>query len=249
MSEKTIFDTNETNEQDSSESFIEQIVGQDKKFKDIEALAKGKIESDRYIKDLENQLQEMRSDLDKEGKIDELMALVRSQRNQSANSSGEESGTEETGSPGNTSTDMTEERLMELIETKVSEREKSSRQQKNLTEVTSALKKSLGDKANTFVTERANELGMSLKEIENLAKENPKALFQLLGLNNKTSEKAYFVGGGRSSETSSTTSNGETRNFQYYQELRRKNKKAYYEPSVQRQMLKDREALGNAFYN
>ena len=39
------------------------------------------------------------------------------------------------------------------------------------------------------------------------------------------------------------------RTFQWYQDLRRKMGSKYYQPNVQRQMMKDASALGNQFFD
>ena len=39
------------------------------------------------------------------------------------------------------------------------------------------------------------------------------------------------------------------RTFQYYQDLRRKMGSKYYQPNVQRQMMKDAQSLGNRFFD
>ena len=39
------------------------------------------------------------------------------------------------------------------------------------------------------------------------------------------------------------------RTFQWYQDLRRKMGSKYYQPNVQRQMMKDASSLGNQFFD
>ena len=39
------------------------------------------------------------------------------------------------------------------------------------------------------------------------------------------------------------------RTFQWYQDLRRKMGSKYYQPNVQRQMMKDAQSLGNRFFD
>lgn len=39
------------------------------------------------------------------------------------------------------------------------------------------------------------------------------------------------------------------RTFQWYQDLRRKMGSKYYQPNVQRQMMKDASSLGNRFFD
>jgi hypothetical protein len=78
--------TTQTTEETITENFLENLVGDGKKFtdpealaNDPEALAKGKYEADKFVKDLERQNAELREDLEKTAKLDELMELVRNQ--------------------------------------------------------------------------------------------------------------------------------------------------------------------------
>ena len=48
-------------------------------------------------------------------------------------------------------------------------------------------------------------------------------------------------------DSSVQTNQRNPRTFQWYQDLRRKMGSKYYTPRVQQQMLKDAQALGNAF--
>lgn len=251
----SVFDetkSQETTEQTQEEKdYLEELVGEGKKFKDAQALAKGKFESDRYIQNLERQLNELREDLTKEDKIDQLMELVRSQNNQSTNNPPNGVGNEDAGGgedPNGTSSDLTEERLRELIESTVTERENTTKRQSNLNEVDRTLEEKFGDKAGHFVNEKAKELGMSLKEMEDLAARNPRAFFQLTGVNQSARSQSTLVGGGRPGETETSSSRGEVRNFAYYQKMRRENKSKYYTPEVQHQYIKDAEAMGDSFF-
>ena len=44
---------------DNTNSFLDQLVGEGKKFSSVEEMAKGKLESDRYIGELETRLESM----------------------------------------------------------------------------------------------------------------------------------------------------------------------------------------------
>ena len=50
----------------TNDSFVTQLVGEGKKFKDYEALAKGKLEADRHIGEITKTLDELRAELAKQ---------------------------------------------------------------------------------------------------------------------------------------------------------------------------------------
>lgn len=255
------FDTNITeattnpNDQqpgESNENYLERMVGEGKKFKDAEALARGKFESDNHIQNLERQLSELRQDLSKDEKVNELLELVRSQSNQGTAETpnrGDESGKEGDGTnPNETSSGLTEEQLRALIESTVSERESTTKRQDNLSQVDEVLEKQYGSKASEFVRNKSKELGMSIKELEDMAARNPTAFFRLTDVKAEPRSQSTVVGGGRSSETEAGKSGGQRKNFNYYQEMRRNNRKLYYSPSTQHEMHREAEAQGESFY-
>lgn len=237
---------------ETSDSYFERLVGEDKKFKTEEDLAKGKWESDEYIQHLKAEVEQMRSDIAKEDKVNELLELVRSQNGQGTQNttSGQGGGNDNAGGgedPNDTSSGLTEERLRTLIESTVSEREATSQRQKNLGEVETTLEGAYGEKSGEFLKGKASELGMSLKEMEDVAARNPRAFFQLVGLNQKSSNQSTFVGGSRSTEGDAKTKTGR-RNFNYWNELRKTDKKRYYSPENQHQRFMDAKEQGPAFY-
>ena len=231
-----------------TEDFLGHLVGDGKKFSDQESLAKGKYESDLHVSNLERQLAELREDVDQGVKITELMELVREQ-NKPADKDQDKS----TVVPGETSSgQMTEEELKALIATHVSERDRQTSEARNLGEVDAVLTTKFGDSAGRVLHEKATGLGMSVDEMRVLASRNTKAFFRLMGLDgdNKSTDTGTLMGGGQRSE--GVQNKGVTRNFAFYQAMRRdkKTKALYYSPKMQQQMMDDRTAMGaEAFDN
>jgi hypothetical protein len=243
----SVFDndgTNQSAEETITENFLENLVGEGKKFTDPEALAKGKYEADKFVKNLERQNAELREDLEKTAKLDELMELVRKQ-----NESVVQPVTTPVVDPSDTSSDqMTPEALKALVEKHVTERETAAKQEKNIAEANRMMEEKFGDTAGRVLVSRAAEVGMAVDDVKQLASQNPKAFAKLMGLDgdNKT-PTGGLVGGTVRSE--SVVSNATARNAAYYKKLRKENKGAYYNPKVQTQMIKDAEDLGAAFYS
>jgi hypothetical protein len=226
-----------------TDNFLENLVGEGKKFTDPEALAKGKYEADKFVEDLKRQNAELREDMEKAAKLDELMELVKNQ-----NVKPTEQAQTPVVDPSDTSSDqMTEETLKALIENHVSERDQQTTKAHNLAEADKVLTQKYGDSANAVLKARASELNMSVDEMKELASKNPKAFLRLVGTDEKTVSSGNLVGGSQRSE-SGTISNADVRNFAYYNKLRKENKKLYYSPKVQQQLMKDAESMKEAFY-
>jgi hypothetical protein len=247
------FDNDNKDKAPEDKNYLEELVGEGKKFRDAESLAKGKFESDQHISNLERQLSELREDLEKDDKVDKLLELVRSQiKDQDPPAKSPNGGTgNEHGdgkSPSDTSSDLTEEQLKSLIESHLSEHETTNQRKKNLEEVDKALDEHFGERAGTHLQAKATELNLSLKEMEEMAARNPRAFFQLIGLNTKGKPTpSMMMGGGRSDEVGAGPKDGR-RDFAFYQKMRRENKKLYYTPTMQHQMFLDSKELGPSFY-
>jgi len=239
-----------TGEEGQNQDFFSRLVGDDKKFKDQEALARGKWESDEFISDLQRQNQELREDLEKASKLDELLQEVRSQRKATDTSEGGNEGRDDGEGSNNTSSGLTEEQLTALIESTLSQREVENRANKNLQEVNDYLSEQFGSKAGEFLKSKVSEVGLSVDRMKELAAENPKAFYRLVGLDGQKTNQSIEVGGNRQNSEGRPTPNAtQKRDFAYYQQLRKENKGRYYSPEIQMQLFKDRKEMGDdAFY-
>lgn len=240
------FDTNVSNNEDvipEGTNPLEYLVGEGKKFDSPEALAKGKIEADKFIEDLKRQNAELREDMEKSAKLDELMELVRNQ-----SKAPEQPNTSKV-DPNDTSSDqMTPEELKAMIENHVSERDRKTTEARNLAEADKVLREKFGDSAGNILNTRAKELGMSVDAMKEMASKTPKAFLRLVGVDtNKPVTPGGIIGNSQRSEGGSIT-NANTRNSAFYSKMRKESKGIYYSPKIQAQMMKDREALGEAFY-
>ncbi len=229
-----------------TEDFLGNLVGDGKKFTDAESLAKGKYEADVHVSNLERQIVELREDIDQGAKLTELMELVREQ-NKPAPKDPDKSPVVPSGT---SSGQMTEEELKALITTHVSERDKQSLEARNLVEADKALSTKFGDGAGRVLNDRAVGLGMTVDELKAVASKNPKAFFRLVGMDggNQVTDTGTLLGGTQRSE-GVQIKGADTRDAAYYNDLRKKNKAAYYMPKVQMQMMKDAESMGEAFYS
>lgn len=243
------FDTNaptgELNE--VTDNFLGHLVGEDKKFVDTEALAKGKYEADKHVVNLERQIAELREDMSEAGKIDELMKLVREQQ-EHQNKANENNPPNVEGPNDTSSGQMTTEELKALITAHTSELTEQAIAAKNIATVDKALEEKFGEAASRTLHDRAVRMDMSVDEMKVLAASNPKAFYRLMGMDQTTVQPGGLLGDSQRSEGVQIKS-GSSRNFAHYQEMRRKDKHTYYSPRMQQQMIKDAETMGDAFYS
>lgn len=240
--------TDQTN-QGSTENWVEKVVSEKgEQWGDPQTLAKGYATSQEYIKQLEQQASELREDLTKAKYGEELLKEIRAQApsaTESSNSTPEASSTED---PAPTSQGVSEENLQSLIEQTLTQREAANTAKQNLEATDAKLTELYGTESSKVIEEKGRELGMSKERLQAIASESPNAFFKLIG------EEAPKVSNPVTQGTVNTAAGFDTqssaqRNFQYYQKLRRENSTKYYSPKVQNQMMQDRVALGDSFFN
>jgi hypothetical protein len=223
----TVFDP-ATVEQ-ATQSIVETLVGEGRKFKDVEALAKGKLESDQFIERITNENAAMRKDMEA------LQLLVKdtlgARGNQPAPSQ-----------PTGASVDPSD--LSELIRNEITQTRQKEAAQSNLVEADRVLVAHYGTKeqAQKAITEKARELGMPVSWMTESAARNPKALYTLLGLGEPTKQPV--------TPSSKPTVNTDAANFaptgagskvgtkEYYDAMRRENPSLYWNPRTQQEIHK-----------
>lgn len=229
------------------ESYVAKLVEEKgENWKDPETIAKGKLEADRFIEDLKRQNEELRKDLDAQQKIDQLLELVKSQTKSHEEGAGS--------IPPGTKADDTrpggpsEDDLKALVEKFVAGREASSQREKNLATVDAEMDRKFGDSAGTVLRRKAAELDMTMDEVKELAANKPKAFFRLMELDATEPTRGQRITQGTALKSEASQFNrGQVRDWNYYQDLRRKNKTQYFSQETQKQMMRDRAALGDKF--
>jgi len=228
------------------DSFVQKLVeAKGDNWKDPEVLAKGKIEADGYIQQLESQLTSLREDL---GKQDYAKSLLDQLQNKAAESTTANTVTPKNNigdtSDGNTNPNLSEEDLKSLVERTLTERDKDSVVKQNLNLVNEEMEKSYGTDASAKIHDKAKELGLTIERMQEIAAESPTAFFNLIG-ELKKDFKPMVQGSVRTEGVNMQASS--ERDWSYYQNLRRDNRSLYYTPKIQRQLMEDKNRLGGKF--
>lgn len=173
-----------TRENDSSESVVEKLVGEGKKFKDIEELAKGKMESDAFIQKIQDEnkglLEELETLRSKANSNEDIRNVIEELRG------AVKQGRSDDGKPPLSEGDLaaTVEKILEGREAKQT-RNANREQARKL-----VLQKTNGDvdAANTFVAERAKANEMTVEQMLELSETSPKAFAKLMDVQLKTQD-------------------------------------------------------------
>ena len=243
--------TTETTQQETQPqaSYLQKLVEtRGENWKDPEVLAKGKMEADAYIKNLEDQLSQMRDDLGKQDYAAKLLQQLEGRASASTTDKPLESNTNTSGTvtEGHTNLAVSENDLKSLVEKTLTERELQATANQNISAVDSKLQDMYGTEASNVLLNKSKELGISLERMQNLASESPSAFFTLLG-KKQESFKPMTQGSVRTDGVAMQSS--AQRDWSYYQKLRRENRNEYYSPKVQQQLMEDKMRMGDKFGN
>jgi len=229
-------------------SFLDKLVEtKGENWRDPETLAKGKLEADGYIKNLEDQLVQMREDMKKQDYQADLLAQLQNKATETTTvNNGESNNNNGSINTQNTTGVVDEDTLKSLVEKTLTQREKNSTVQQNLSQVDKELESSFGTEAAATVQKKAEELGMSMDRLRDIASESPSAFFTLIGQPEKTFSP--MVQGSVRTEGVNMQASAD-RNWSYYQNLRRENPNQYYSPKIQQQLIQDKMKMGDKFGN
>lgn len=228
---------------------FETLVGEGKKFKDQEALAKSKIESDNFIARLQSENEEMRARINEQITIESVMKKLEESKppvqepvhQQEPVNQGEEGF-------------LKPEDLEKILAERLDQRDKENQSQSNLREAQNKLIGLYGspEEVTRQLNRKAQELNTSVKNLEGFAKSNPQIFYGLMGIggNSKSVEQqgqqtTYKPTG---SEAAPVTNHGPIKNDQYYKKLLKEDPKTYFLPKTQQEMYKQAMEQGEKFY-
>lgn len=231
----------------TTESFVAKLVAErGEQWKDPEAIAKGKIEADRHIAELERQLAEIREDLKKQDYAKTLLEQIQNKAGASTTPKTEVSAHENGGEQMANTTSETPD-IESLVEEALKQREAKQTVQQNIAQVDAVMTERFGTDAAKVVAEKAKALGMGIDRLQAIASESPSAFLTLIGeapaVAVNTAPKSVV------NTTADSFSGKGPKGFAHYQALRRSNPTQYYSPAVQREMIAMRDKMGDSFFN
>lgn len=227
-------------------SVLDQLVGPDKKFKDVEALAKGKAEADNFVASLTRETKELReltAQLDAENKVLRTRASIVDRLN------GNPSEPQGNPPPQNPPTSVTPTKGLtaEDVVSVIEQREQTRLASQNRAVIDSTLTKVFGTDAVAAVKQRASELGMSHEELVSIGLRSPEAMFSMLGIQKQPGTGNPMYAGAPNNNPGKPAN---VRNYAWYEAKRKEMGNIAYlgDRNIQLQLHKDAIALGDDFY-
>lgn len=243
----TLFNTtqNEQNEdtiQLEEKDYLTELVGEGKKFKDTQALAKGKATSDAFINQLLKEKADLLTELKSRKTVQELLTDRNSNPPPPVPVQPEDNGNEP---------DLTNTKDLEtLLERKLTEREQASVKQRNLSIVKEKLQEVWGDKYALELRTAASQLGLGEQFLDNLASEQPAAFFKLVGIDAVAQRPVQPLPNNSRPSERTLSNKPQIRGFSYWEAERRKQGDNFWNPKNQLAMWQDIQKYGETeFYN
>jgi len=231
----------------TTQGYYERLVGEGRKFKDGDTLAKAKEDSDLYIKSLEQQKDELRADnlrfreeLTKKANLEELLDQLEAKQRLAATT------------PNAVNTDIQKPQQIDpkeiesLVSKSIQTHEMNKTQEQNFTLVKNKLMEKFGDKYQSALKQQVDSLGLTEDYVNDMARKAPSALFRLLGVDAQTINNSY-VPPPRSEVAGFTPVIQQDRTWKWYQDLKKSDYKTYSDPKTQVQMHNDAIRLGERF--
>jgi hypothetical protein len=237
---------NQPEQIDPNKDYLTELVGEGKKFKSPQELARGKYEADLYVRTLERQKDELRSDFlklkDEQAARAKLEDLIDQWSNKQQSSSDNTQANEQQ----TTKPVIDSKEIESLVSSKIQEHELTKKQQENFAQVRTKLKERFGNNYQEVLKQQIDNLGLNEDFINDLARRYPTVLYKTLGLDQEQRES--FQSPPRSNQRSDNFAPSTTkRTWSYYQKIKKENPKLYYDPKTTVQMHNDAIALGKEF--
>lgn len=244
-----ILDNTNQNDQlqiDPNKNYLEELVGEGKKFKSPEDLAKGKAEADLYIEHMKARMDELRQDY---GKLrDEYNAgpKLKETLDQYMQELKQSQGAPQPLGQEDKSVPLDEAKVADLVRSHIAANKQLDAEANNAKEVESRLQSTLGPNYKQIVSQQISQLGMSVEFFNDLARKHPAVLYRTLGLDGQRPVE-NFQTPPTSTHRSDPFGTSPKRTWSYYQKIRKTDPVKYRDPKTQDQMFKDALELGDAF--
>jgi len=230
---------------DQSKNYLSDLVGPDKKFKDMEALAKGKWYADAQIEIQNKKMDQLRqdylqlkADYDARAKLEEYLDQIQTKPQNIPTH--EQPIVKTDNAPA-----IKPEDIEALINRRLSESKVSDRAEQNFNTVTDKLKEQYGNSWQTVLKQKTEEIGLTSDEVDAMARRSPKLFFKTMDLD-KPLTVTPFPAPPRS-DTRFVPQGAPKKTWTYYQEQFKKNPKLYYDPKMTQEMVEAHAQLGTDF--
>lgn len=233
-------------------SHLESLVGEGKKYKDVEELAKAYANADKHIKTMEEDNGTLRNEFESFREFATKQLSAPRKEDQGLEPLSER---QPEPKPARAAPEVNEVDLDAKIANALSENDEKRRLKENADLAQEAMVRQFGSKEEAIkaVQKKAEELGVSAQWLANTAFQSPKAFFASMGIDPNTLPKSTSTPANASDVSPSRLADAhpgvKPGTESYYRELRRKDPRLYFSAKIQNEMMENAHKLGPDFYN
>ena len=235
-----IFEKNDTPD---PEITFEALVGEGKKFRDPDALAKAKNHADQHIGNLEKEMSELRAELQARMTLEEMMDRLPKPQAPNLEQTTREKPETPRLETGSDKTDLAAE-VQRLLK---AEKEKEKRDS-NIEVTRAGLRERFGSDYNQRLEQIATQLEVSKDFLTGMATTSPSGFFKLIDSVAAPDNNRPVTPPVPSRDPLKNQAHTGRKNRQYYQELRKADPQRYFSSKVQNEMHNEAMKQGADFY-
>ncbi len=247
MADNPLFSDNGNTPAEADQVTVESLVGEGKRYKDLNALVKAVLDKDAFIEQIKGENAELRGLVKGEAALETFLTKIKSQTppvdatNSGTTPSQSEANQMQPNNPNQKSLSL--EDVQKLLD----EQRTKDREEANLAYAAKQAQLAFGANAPAVLRAKAQELGMTEDELTAIAKTKPQAFLKLVEAKPQSANGPVPRTAVNSAST--TTATGTVKNNAYYQKLRKEiGNDAFFKPAVQNEMFRNAKELGDAFY-
>jgi hypothetical protein len=219
---------------------FDDLVGEGKKFRDPDAVAKKVVHADQHIERLEKEMAELRAELQARTSVEEMLNKI--QRPQTPNDTTREMSDTTRQETGSKQIDLAEE-VQKLVR---AEKEKE-RAETNIEKVRAELKNRFGADYNQKLESIASALEVSKEFLVSMAKSSPSGFLKLIDSVAKPDNTRPLTPPASNVDPFKQAPVG-VKDYNYYRELRQKDPNLYFSKKIQNEMHAEALRQGPSFY-
>ena len=234
---------------DLAEGALDKLVGEGKKFKDHESLAKAKLESDNFIRRLQEENAGLRQDLASRTTLEEFMETMKSQTSEGNASASNQ----ETPSSGDRDDpEISVDAIVKQVRDSFVQEQTEAKQLQNVQLVEDKAREAYGPNYKEKLRERAEHLGTSTQRMSQLAKDDPNAFIAVMIPEGTTPPSVPTVPPASSVNTEGQAAVGGNEQYSrksHFDKLRTENPDVYWSPAIQNKMHAMAQKYGAEFFD
>lgn len=215
-----------------SKDLIAELVGEGKKFKTVEDLAAGKLQSDIHIKRLEEEAKTLREQVAKAKAVEDVLEAIKAN---AASGQTSQENNEDDDKKVTPSASLSAEQIAKIVADQIKGSETAKQREVNRSKANELMVKSFGEKAKDKFEAKATspELRAILIQLAEVNPEDFVSLFKEASAESVVDSSSKNL---NKLNVDNTTNSKEPGTQLYYAEMRKKNPKQYYSAAVQLEM-------------